>query len=393
MISYCFQAGIDRKTVELFMGTINLGSDILKITKIEAATIEVPMKKPFRVAYGTTSVARNIIVYVHGENGLTGIGGTAGPVKVTGDTLASVKYVIDEVLAPAIVGLDSTDIEKITAVMDGIIVKNTAAKAAVDMALYDLTAKSAGLPLYKLLGGYKNTLETDYTLGIDEPEIMAREAMELKDMGFKTLKVKVGEEPGKDIERIKKIRQAIGNDVKIRLDANQGWKPKEAIRIIKTLEEYDIELVEQPVPYWDIDGLAKVTRSVDVPIMADEACHTLQDALMLIKKEAVDLINIKLPKCGGIFKALQIAHIAASAGMECMVGCMVETRASILPAVHLACGVKNITRADLDSAMYLKEDPVIGGATVENAMFNLSDEPGTGVKTVNIYGNNPEVSR
>ncbi|HHW03733.1 MAG TPA: dipeptide epimerase [Thermoanaerobacterales bacterium] len=356
----------------------------MKITKIEAVTIEVPMKKPFRVAYGTTSVARNIIVYAYGENGMTGIGGTAGPVKVTGDTLESIKYVINEVLAPAIVGSDSTDMEKITAVMDSVIVKNTAAKAAVDMALYDLTAKSAGIPLYKLLGGYKKTLETDYTLGIDEPEIMAYEAMELKDKGFKTLKVKVGENTVKDIERIKNIRKAVGYNIKIRIDANQGWKTKEAIRTIKALEEYDIELVEQPVPFWDIDGLAKVTRSVDVPIMADEACHTPQDALMLIKREAVDLINIKLPKCGGIFRALQIAHIAASAGMECMIGCMVETRASILPAVHLACGVKNITRADLDSAMYLKEDPVIGGATVENAMFTLGDEPGTGVKTVSI---------
>lgn len=354
----------------------------MKITGIEAVAVAVPMKKPFRVAYGTTTVARNIIVYAHGENGLIGIGGTAGPEKVTGESLESIKYVINEVLTPAIVGQDSTDMEKISAIMDRIITKNTAAKAAVDMALYDLSAKSAGLPLYKFLGGYKGVLETDYTLGIDEPEIMAKEAVELKNKGFKTLKVKVGEEPAKDMERIKKIREEVGYDVKIRLDANQGWKPKEAIRIIKALEEYDIELVEQPVPFWDIDGLAKVTKSVDVPIMADEACHTPQDAIMLIKKEAADLINIKLSKCGGIFKALQIAHIAESAGMECMVGCMVETRASILPAVHLACGVKNITRADLDSAMYLKQDPVIGGAIVENAIFHLGNEPGTGVTEI-----------
>jgi L-alanine-DL-glutamate epimerase-like enolase superfamily enzyme len=342
------------------------------------------MKKPFRVAYGTTTTARNIIVYAHGENGLIGIGGTAGPEKVTGESLESILYVINEILAPALLGSDSTDMEKISATMDKIIIKNTAAKAAVDMALYDLSAKSAGLPLYKFLGGYKDELETDYTLGIDEPEIMAKEALELKARGFKTLKVKVGEDPCKDVERIKKIREEVGYDIKIRLDANQGWKPKEAIRTIKAMEEYDIELVEQPVPYWDIDGLAKVTKSVDVPVMADESCHTPQDTIILIKREAADLINIKLSKCGGIFKALQIAHIAESAGMECMVGCMVETRASILPAVHLACGVKNITRADLDSAMYLKGDPVIGGAVVNNAVFHLGHEPGTGVVKIAI---------
>lgn len=356
----------------------------MKITKIAAQAIEVSMKKPFRVAYGTTTVARNVIVHAFGEDGSIGIGGTAGPVKVTGEALESIKHVINDILSPLIIGLDSTDMEKITWIMDTAIVRNTAAKAAIDMALYDLSAKSQGLALYKYLGGYKNTLETDYTLGLDEPEIMAEEAIKLKDRGFKTLKVKVGEDPVKDLERIKKIRQAAGFDIKLRLDANQGWKPKEAIRTIKALEEYDIELVEQPVPYWDVDGLARVTRNVEVPIMADEACHTPHDALMLIKKEAVDLINIKLPKCGGIFKAMQIAHIAESAGMECMVGCMVETRASILPAVHLACGLKNITRADLDSPMYLNEDPVVGGATVENAMFNLKDEPGTGVKTVRM---------
>lgn len=362
----------------------------MKIIGIKAATIAVPMKKPFRVAYGTTSMAQNIIVYAQGENGLTGIGGTAGPQKVTGESLESIKHAINEILAPAIIGTDSTDMEKISAIMDNIMAKNTAAKAAVDMALYDLSAKSAGLPLYKFLGGYKDALETDYTLGMDEPEIMAKEARLLAEQGFKTLKVKVGEEAGRDLMRIKKIREAVGYNVKIRIDANQGWKPKEAIRIIKSLEEYDIELVEQPVPYWDIDGLAKVTKSVDVPIMADEACHTPQDAIMLIKKEAVDLINIKLSKCGGIFKALQIAHIAENAGVECMVGCMVETRASILPAVHLACGVKNITRADLDSAMFLQNDPVIGGAVVNNAVFHLGSEPGTGIVKIAIDNFLPE---
>ena len=255
------------------------------------------------------------------------------------------------------------------------------AKAAVDIACHDILGKDSGLALYKLLGGLSNTIETDMTVGIDAPEIMAAHAKEHIKAGFRVIKTKVGTDITEDLARVKAIREAVGDDVKIRLDANQGWNAREAVELLKRLNEYDIELVEQPVRRFDFEGLKYVTANSPVPVMADESCWDSRDALHLVSERAVDFINIKLMKCGGLCEAKKIVNIAEAAGVEIMLGCMAEESGiAINAAAALGAALGNITRADLDASFSLKELPYEGGFTIENTKdLVLSEAPGLGL--------------
>ena len=251
---------------------------------------------------------------------------------------------------------------------------------AIDMACYDLLGKKAGMPVYKLLGGHKNFIETDMTVGIDTPEVMAAKAKKHVADGFDTIKTKVGTSFDEDLARVKAIREAVGDDVKIRVDANQAWGAKEAVRLIERLNEYNLELVEQPVPYHDIAGLEYVTKHSIVPIMSDESCFNSKDALRLVERRAIDYLNIKLMKCGGIREALKINAICESAGIEVMLGCMAEeSNLGITAAASLGAATKNITRADLDAIFTLTDMPFKGGVIVEDTKkLVLPEVPGFG---------------
>jgi L-alanine-DL-glutamate epimerase-like enolase superfamily enzyme len=264
--------------------------------------------------------------------------------------------------------------------MDRVSPHAPSAKAAIDIACYDLLGKKAGLPVYTLLGGGDRQLETDITVSIDEPGVMAAKAKKYADAGFDVIKTKVGLGFAEDLERVRAIRNAIGPEPKIRLDANQAWSPKAAVRNIDYLSEYDIELVEQPVASHDLEGLAYVTRHSRLPIMSDESAFNAKDVLALIKKRAVDMVNIKLMKCGGIYEALRINSLCESAGIECMLGCMVEeSNIGISAAASVGAARRNITRADLDAVFYLRELPIPGGADFSRAKrITLSDAPGFG---------------
>jgi L-alanine-DL-glutamate epimerase-like enolase superfamily enzyme len=351
----------------------------MKITDVKVEKICVKLVKPFRIALGTIDSNESVIVKIHTDEGIIGIGEGSPEPKVTGETFETV-FSVCGLLGETIKGLDPIDIEKINHVMDKTIVGNPAAKAAIDIALHDILGKVSKQPLYKLLGGYDNSLETDFTIGIDHPDVMAQEAVKMKEQGFRILKIKVGLGLAEDIQRIKMIREAVGSDVKIRVDANQGWTPREAIRAINAIEEFDIDAVEQPVPYWDIDSLAQVKNHVNVPIMADESVFSPQDALEVIKRSAVDIINIKLMKCGGLFKAARINAIAEAAGVECMLGCMLENVVSITAAASFVAAHKNVTRADLDSTLMLKEGLLKGGALFKGGIITLPEAPGLAIE-------------
>ena len=237
------------------------------------------------------------------------------------------------------------------------------------------------MPLYKVLGGLSNEIETDMTVGIDTPEAMAEKARAHVKAGFNVIKTKVGTDIVSDLARVKAIREAVGDDVKIRLDANQGWHGKEAVELLSRLNEYDIELVEQPVPRYDFEGLKYVTAHSCVPVMADESCWDAKDALKLVSERAVDFINIKLMKCGGLYEAKKIVNIAEAAGVECMLGCMAEESGiAINAAAALGAALKNITRADLDASFSLTELPYEGGFTIRDTRhLILSENPGLGL--------------
>lgn len=352
----------------------------IKITGIKINTKEIPLIEPFRISSGVSSVSITSIVEVETDEGLIGYGEGVASRYVTGENLEGMIRAIN-IFGEAITNLNPLDIEQIYWKMESLMIRNPAAKAAVDIAIHDLIGKILQQPLYKVLGGYRNYVVTDLSLGIDEPAIMAQKAIKAIKRGFDTIKIKVGTTFKEDIVRVKAIREAVGPKVSLRIDANQAWSPKEALRIIDKLAEFDIEFVEQPVPSWDIDGLAYVTDHSSIPIMADESVLNARDTLRIVKERAADLINIKLMKCGGIREALKINNIAESSGVRCMLGCMIsETNVSITAAASVGAALKNIITSDLDSIFALERLPMDGGVLAQGKKLILSDIPGLGLK-------------
>lgn len=356
----------------------------MKIQRIELKHLSIPLKKPFKTALRTVTSAEDTIVVIHTDDGQRGYGEAPPTAVITGNTNGAVRGAIREAIEKALIGEEIENLERIMEKLDGAIIQNSSARAAVDMAIYDLFGKLHGLPVYKLLGGYRDRIETDITISINEPEEMKEDALSAIKKGFSALKIKVGKDIQKDIKRVKTIREAVGYGIKIRLDANQGWLPKEAVGGIRKLEDagLEIELVEQPVKAWDLEGLKFVTDHVDTPIMADESMFSPQDAFKILNMRAADLINIKLMKCGGIYHALKIVAMAETYGMECMLGSMIESKVGLTAAAHLAAAKRNITRFDLDAIFLLDEDPVIGGIRPQGPMLVLPQEAGLGIRDI-----------
>ena len=252
------------------------------------------------------------------------------------------------------------------------------------MALWDLYGQLYKLPVYKLLGGARKQLVTDITISVNEPEEMARDAATAIARGYDCLKVKVGADPTLDVARLRAVREVAGADIRLRIDANQAWEPKQAVRILNEMQEQGLKLefVEQPVKAHDIEGLKYVTEHSFVPVLADESVFSPRDAMRVLEQRAADLINIKLMKCGGIYNALKIAAAAEIYGVECMIGCMLEAKISVNAAVELACAKKVFTRIDLDGPVLCSEDPILGGARFEEKFITVSDEAGMGIRGV-----------
>jgi L-alanine-DL-glutamate epimerase-like enolase superfamily enzyme len=251
--------------------------------------------------------------------------------------------------------------------------------SAFDMALYDILGKRADLPLYALLAGSKRTLITDRTIGIDTPGKMVEEAIAYKEQGIPAIKVKLGTTVAEDIERIRHIRAALGPQIPLRIDANQGWDRIGALQALRGMEDKGIQYCEQPVAAWDFESMRMIALETTIPIMADESLFDEHDAYKLIAGAACDCLNIKLAKSGGIHVALKINAIAEAAGMWCMIGCMSETRLGLTAAAHLAAARPNIRYTDLDSAHLLTLDPVIGGMTYgAGGTIELPNSPGLG---------------
>ena len=356
----------------------------MKIKNISVKHISIPLIKPFKTALRTATSAEDTVVIIETDDGHVGYGEAPPTGVITGDTNGSIIAAITDNISKLLVGEEIENIERIMDRLNMAVVRNSSAKAAVDMAIYDLFGQLYKAPLYKLLGGYRNTVETDITVSINEPEEMREDALRFVANGFTALKLKVGVDIQKDIARVKAIREAIGYGIKIRIDANQGWQAKEAIRGIRRLEDagLDIELVEQPVKAWDLEGLKYVTDHVETPIMADESMFSPQDAFKILSMHAADLINIKLMKSGGIHNALKIVAIAEACGVECMLGSMLESKIGITAAAHLAGAKKNITRFDLDAAILLAEDPVVGGVEIQGSRLILPEKPGLGIEKI-----------
>ncbi|MGQ9599706.1 MAG: mandelate racemase/muconate lactonizing enzyme family protein [Anaerolineae bacterium] len=347
------------------------------VTHVEIFKLNVRLLEPFRVAIGTIHQATNILVKVHTNHGLTGVGEGSPTEFIVGESQAS-DFEAAKSLARLLIGKNPAAVQERMNEINAFLVGNPALKCALDMALYDLLAKCAGLPLYALLAGEKRPIHTCRTVGIAEPEIMARQAAEIRNSGFPAVKVKVGTGRAEDVRRIQAVREAVGEGFSIRIDANQGWDPPEAVRALRDLARFDIQVCEQPVAYWNHVGLKYVREQSPIPIMADESLFDPYDAFKLASMGACDLFNIKLAKSGGIGAAAKIDAIAQAAGIRCMVGCMIETRLALSATAHFVSAHPNVRLVDLDSAFFQAEDPVVGGITYEGGLVNLPDAPGHG---------------
>ena len=356
----------------------------MKIQEIQIGKVSIPLKKPFKTALRQVTSAEDIIIKVIANTGETGFGNAPPTAVITGDSQDSIIAAIRDTLGPKIIGLEIDNLEGIMTALDVGMLHNHSAKAALDIAVYDLFGKCFGIPLYKLFGGYCRSLETDLTISLNAPEEMVRDSLEAVAEGYTALKLKVGNEPALDIKRVQAIRSAVGRDIKIRLDANQGWSAKEAVRTIRRFEAdgLDIELIEQPVKAHDFEGLKYVTDHVETDIMADESAFGPFEVFQLLGMRACDLLNIKLMKAGGLHNALKIANFAETLGVQCMMGCMLESKVGITAAASLAAGKKIVTRTDLDAAVLLAEDPVVGGVSFCKNQLLISEAPGLGITDV-----------
>ena len=356
----------------------------MKITEVKLGRISVPLRVPFKTALRSVDSVEDVIVEVHTDTGAVGYGEAPPTGAVTGDTAGAVIGAIRDHIARSIVGMDVDDFEDVLQTVQRCVVRNTSAKAAVDMALWDLYGQLYRIPVYKLLGGSRKQLVTDITISVNSPEEMARDAVSAVGRGYDTLKIKVGANPALDVARLTAVRGAIGDGTRIRIDANQGWEPKQAVRLLNQMQErgLDIEFVEQPVKARDFQGLKYVTERSYVPVLADESVFSPEDAVTIMQMRAADLVNIKLMKCGGLYNALKIVSAAEVYGVECMIGCMLEAKISVNAAVHLACARKIITKIDLDGPVLCREDPILGGAVFEEQRITVSDGPGLGIQGV-----------
>lgn len=349
----------------------------LTIKDVEIFLFDIPLLSPFRISIGEVRAANDLLVRVHTDKGVIGLGEACPFPPITGETQAT-NAAAARAIRDIIIGKDPLAIDDRLREIGTLVHSNPSAVAAFDMAFHDILGKVAGLPLFRLLGGTKSVFETDITTSIDTLDAMRAESKKYADMGYRTIKVKVGLDPDEDFARLEAIRDAVGPRIAIRIDANQGWTVPQAVYALNKMAPLRIELCEQPVRAADIAGLRAVRAQSPIPIMADEALFRPDDAIALIRAEACDSFNIKLMKAGGMLNAVRIAHIADAANMRCMVGCMLETRLALTAAAHVVASQANIVYADLDGNSEHVADPVVGGITVKAGTLTLPEAPGLG---------------
>jgi L-alanine-DL-glutamate epimerase-like enolase superfamily enzyme len=360
------------------MKYINVNTDAMKITRFKVYPISLKLSEPYTIAYERYDYAVNILLRIDTSKGISGWGCAAPDPHVTGETAEDVLNVFKVTIKKLLLNADPLrpvlHLEKIKKKLKDY----PAAIAMVDMALHDLLGKVAGLPLYRLLGGYRRRMITSVTIGILSVTDTVAKARDLVARGFKALKIKGGSHVESDIERVLKVREVVGKKIQLRFDANQGYNEQQALDFIAGVRLADLELVEQPVAKDRQDVIGRITSRVPVPIMADESLIDLKDAFRLAKKDLVDMVNIKLMKVGGIHEAMRVNAVAAAAGLETMVGCMDETALSVAAGLHFALARPNVRYADLDGHLDLIDDPTAGTIRLKDGILYPRELPGLG---------------
>ncbi len=353
----------------------------MKIKHIKVWSADLGNTKPYTIAFKTVDEVINVFAEVTLENGLTGIGAGAPSQYVTGESLEETNTALAEKNVEFLLGRDIREINLLLFEIYKNFSKTPAAQAILDIALHDAFTKHLGIPLVKYLGQKIHSMPTSNTIGIKNVVDTLKEAEEYGKLGFKALKVKIGKDIEEDIERLIKLREKFGRKFFIRVDANQGYTPKQTIEFYNRTKDLEIELIEQPLPAKAVHELKLLPEEVKNKIAADESLLSPKDALMLIKPpRAAGIFNIKLMKCGGIHQGQKIADIAFHEGIDLFWGCNDESIVSITAALHVAFASENTKYIDLDGSLDLARDVVKGGFILKNGLMTCSDKPGLGVE-------------
>jgi L-alanine-DL-glutamate epimerase-like enolase superfamily enzyme len=369
----------------------------MKITKIECIPVSLKFAKPVVMSGGAEAASNVVAVKIHTDEGITGVSETGGTSPwYMGESQDSIMHNINQVYGPGILlGEDPFKIERIVARMDKAAKGNNQSKAVIDYALHDIMGKALGVPVYKLLGGLVNEkIALAFVMSSGTPEEVGAEGKALVKAGFKGLKLKVGARtPDEDIEMVGALRAAVGNKIKVMIDANGGWLYHQALYVLKRVAKYDIFVAEQPVPWWDIDSLARLRRKVDLPIFPDESAVELNDLVKIIKQEAADGFFLKVPKAGGILKSQKWVAIAQAANLPVMCGCMVNSGLGAATEAHFLAATEWMGKIEQESigplnlynipdtvSVPLKNDLAVKVPRYENGFLYPPDGPGFGVE-------------
>ena len=333
----------------------------MKIKDIFLVKKFIKFKHSYGISSATFTGESFLILKLFGEHGVFGLSDSVTSIPFGYEDVDTMMYIIQSYLLPAIIGMDSLDIEAIETKMRKATPGHPMAKAAINIALHDLNAKGLGVPVYQLLGGkYHDTIPLVGAIGISDTERMVREAHDYVQSGCKTIKMKTGTDPQTDLERVRQVRRVIGPDINLRIDANQAGNLTEYLPAFRKMEAYDLEFIEQPLPVWDLDGYQKLCAALHTPILIDEGVYSPHDLMTLIKFNAVDAVNIKILKTG-LTGGKRIAAIAESAGLPCIVGSMFETGIGTAASLHFALSTRNITHtSECVFPTFLAEDVIEG---------------------------------
>src|SRR4029453_8806353 len=346
---------------------------------------DIPVERPHKMSFTTLEAVNFVFVRLETADGLVGWGGGAGlgGPAWSEESSESITATVERYIAPWLVGRDAAGIEPVAREMARRVQGNPFARAAVEMALWDLNGRALGVPVHRLLGGrVRDRVPLSWSLAVGRGGAEGAEAREKVPRGHRIFKIKTAAHPvAEDVARVQAIREAVGAEVRLRVDANQGWDRPTALRAIRAMEPYDLDFVEQPVPRWDLDGLAEIARSVTVPIMADESCASPQEALAIARRGGVSILSLKLTKSAGLGPTLALARIAEAAGLGCYVGCMIETSLGTAAYLHAALAAAPVTwGCELFGPLLLKGDVVRDPVRYADGCILALDGPGLGVE-------------
>ena len=354
----------------------------MKINRIEVIPFGIPIRK-FADAYTDFSMSNAVLVKIYTDEGHIGYGeACAWEPEFYGETLESVSTTIEKYIAPKIMGEDPRNINRILKIMNASVARVTCAKEGVDLAIHDLVGKILNVPVYILLGGkFRDKIPVASEIGIDSPENMVQNALDVLKLGIKVIKIKGSNDHSLDVERIKAVRQAVGNDVELRLDPNAAWDAISTIKTMKLLEDCDLQLLEQPVPAWDLKGMSHIRNNISIPLMADESIWTPQDAIRISEHGAADILNIKLAKSCGLHLGKKIENVAGFLGLTCIVGTEIEPGFSSIAKLHMAASMEILPLAsEFTELSLLKKNILKHDFKITDGCLNVPDKPGLGVE-------------